>query len=246
MENLMPKGMLGTPRRTLVAGVAALAVAVILLLVYLSHYRSSIKSANADVAVLRAKDFIPAGTSALTLARQGSFEVASLPKDEVKDGAVTDAGDLHGEAALSDIYPGQQLTTADFGTTATASSLSASSDLLGTKGNTGSWRAIAISLDNSHGLSPQTQTGDHVDVYVQMNGAMGLLMPDVLVLAAPNQAATGTSAATSTNYILRVPTKDAARFAFGADNGKMWLVLRPQKDARPSGSSRITSSNFFQ
>jgi len=246
MENLLPKGMLGTPRRTLVAGVAALVVATILLLTYLSHYRSSIKSENADVAVLRAKDFIPAGTSALTLARQGSFKVVSLPKDLVKEGAVTDAGDLQGQAALTDIYAGQQLTTADFGTTATSSSLSASSDLLGTKGNAGTWRAIAISLDNSHGLSPQTTPGDHVDVYVQMNGALGLLMPNVLVLAAPNQAATGTSAPTSTNYILRVPTKDAARFAFGADNGKMWLVLRPKDGAKPSGSTRITSSNFFQ
>ena len=246
MENLLPKGMMGTPRRTLVAGVAALVVATILLLTYLSHYRSSVKSENANIAVLRAKVFIPAGTTALALARQGLFEVASLPRDQLKDGAVTDAGELQGEVSLSDIYPGQQLTTAEFGTTATSSALSGSSDLLGTKGNTGTWRAIAISLDNSHGLSPQTKTGDRVDVYVQMNGAVGLLMPNVLVLAAPNEVAAGTSAPTSANYILRVPTKEAARFAFGADNGNMWLVLRPQKDAKPSGATRVTSSNFFQ
>src|SRR5215208_366588 len=182
MENLLPKGMLGTPRRTLVAGVAALVVATILLLAYLSHYRSSIKSENANITVLRAKVFIPAGTTALALARQGLFEVASLPKDQLKDGAVTDAGALQGEVALSDIYPGQQLTTAEFGTTATSSALSGSSYLLGTKGNTGTWRAIAIPLDTSHGLSPQTKTGDHVDVYANMNGTLGLLMSNVLVL----------------------------------------------------------------
>jgi Flp pilus assembly protein CpaB len=158
---------------------------------------------------------------------------------------VTDAGALQGEVALSDIYPGQQLTSAEFGTTATSSALSGSSYLLGTRGNTGTWRAIAIPLDTSHGLSPQTKTGDHVDVYVQMNDSMGLLMPNVLVLAAPNEVAAGTSAPTSTNYILRVPTREAARFAFASDNGKMWFVLRPQKEAKPSGATRITSNNFF-
>ena len=47
----MPKAMLGTPRRTVLAGIAALVVATILLLAYLSHYRSSIKSQNANVPV---------------------------------------------------------------------------------------------------------------------------------------------------------------------------------------------------
>jgi Flp pilus assembly protein CpaB len=246
MENLLPKGMLGTPRRTLVAGIAALVVATILLLAYLSHYRSSVKSENANAAVLRAKVFIPAGTTALALARQGLFEVASLPKAQLKEDAVTDAATLHGEVALSDIYPGQQLTTADFGATATSSALSGSNDLLGTSRSTGTWRAMAIKLDDSHGLEPQTQTGDHVDVYVGLGDTVGLLMPDVLVLAAPNQVAAGTSAPTSANYILRVPTKEAARFAFASDNGKIWFVLRPQKGAKSSGATRITSSNLFQ
>ena len=53
--------MLGTPRRTVVAGVAALVLATILLLVYLNHYRNSVKSASANVSVLRSKAFIPEG-----------------------------------------------------------------------------------------------------------------------------------------------------------------------------------------
>jgi hypothetical protein len=54
-------------------------------------------------------------------------------------------------------------------------------------------------------------------------------MQDVLILAAPGQVAAGTSAPISTtNYILRVSSKNAARFVRAADNGTIWFALRPQ------------------
>ena len=118
--------MLGTPRRTVVAGVVALVLAAILLLAYLSHYRRSVKSANSNVPVLRAKVFIPKGTTAISLAQKGSFEVAPVPKNQLKNGAVTDAAVIQGQVTLHDIYPGQQLTVTDFGVTATSSALSLS------------------------------------------------------------------------------------------------------------------------
>src|ERR1041385_1672512 len=115
--------MLGTPRRTVVAGVGALVLATVLLLVYLAHYRNSVKSANADVPVLTAKAFIPKGTTALAAARRGMFSVTSIPKDKVVEGAVSDAAVIHGEEALDDIYPATQLTIADFGASVTSSAL---------------------------------------------------------------------------------------------------------------------------
>jgi len=238
--------MLGTQRRTVLAGVVALILAIILLLVYLNHYRSTVKSANAATPVLRAKVFIPAGTTALTLARRGLFEVTAIPKDQLREGAVTDAAALHGQVALTDVYPGQQLTIDEFGVTATSNALSGSADLLGTGKTEGTWRAIAISVDTIHGLSPQTQTGDHVDVYVQAGGTLGLLMQNVLVLAAPNQSAAGTTATTaaSPNYVLRVPTQIAARFAYAQDNSKLWFVLRPEKGAKPAGRTPVSGIDF--
>src|SRR5580765_1031897 len=149
--------MLGTPRRTVVAGVVALVLAIVLLLVYLNHYRNSVNSANANGAVLRAKVFIPAGTTAETMAKRGLFEVAGLPKDQLQEGAVTDAAAIHGQVALNDIYPGQQLTAANFGVTATSSALSGSAELLGAGPTTGRWRALAINLDETHGIVPQIQ-----------------------------------------------------------------------------------------
>jgi len=246
VENLLPKGMLGTPRRTVVAGVATLLLAAALLLVYLNHYRNSVKSANSNTPVLRASAFIPAGTTALSLAKQGLFEVTAIPKEQLKEGAVTDAAVLHGQVTLSDVYPGQQLTIADFGVTATSSALSGSADLLGTKAATGTWRAMAINLDSTQGISPQAQTNDRVDAYVEMGGVVGLLMQNMLILAAPSQVAAGTTAPVSENYILRVPIKQVPRFAYAADNGKLWFALRPQEQAKPAVSTFITSSNFFK
>jgi len=246
VENLLPKGMLGTPRRTVVAGIAALVVATILLLVYLSHYRSSVESENGTMKVLVANRFIKAGTSAESLAREGKYQVTAIPKDQLTDGAITDAGAIRGQVTLKDIFPSQQLTADDFG--ATSGALSASSDLLGTGTKTGTWRAIAITpLDSAHGIAPQAQTGDHVDAYVQVGARLGLLMPDVLILAAPDQVAAGTSAPTSANYILRIPAKDVTRFAYAADNGKIWFVLRPQDEAqaKPAGTTFADPSNVF-
>jgi Flp pilus assembly protein CpaB len=237
VENLLPSSLLGTPRRTVVAGVGALILATVLLLVYLSHYRNSVKSTNASAAVLVAKRFIPKGTTALDLAKSGLFEVAAIPKGQLKEGAITDAAVLRGEVALDDVYPGQQLTIADFGLSPTSTALSGVLS--------GTWRAISIPLDASRGISPQTQTGDHVDVYAQVNGIMGLLLQNVLVLAAPNQAATGTSAPTSANYIFRVPTNYAPRFAYAAQNGQIWLALRGQKGVPPARQAFVTATNVF-
>jgi Flp pilus assembly protein CpaB len=245
VENLLRKNVLGTPGRTVVAGAAALILATILLLVYLSHYRNSVKNSNAAATVLVGTRFIPKGTTADEMARNNLFEVTPIPKDQLKDGAVTDAAVLHGQVALDDIFPGQQLTAADFGTSATASRLSAAPELLGDGPKAGTWRALSLSFDPSRGIIPHAQTDDRVDVYQFVNGVMELYMPNVLVLAAPGQAATNTEAPTSENYILRVPSGSVSKFAFLAESGKMWFALRPQKGAKPSKQQIVNSVNVL-
>ena len=243
MENLLPKAMQGTPRRAVIAGVAALVLATVLLLVYLNHYRSSVKSSNAAATVLVASAFVPKGTTAESLAKKNLWEVTSIPKEQLEEGAVTDAGVLQGQVTLTDIYPGQQLTVSDFGVTAVSSALSGSADLLGTGQKAGTWRAVSLPLDAAHGIVPQAQTQDRVDVYAQSTGILTLLMQDVLILAAPNQTAANTTAPVSGNYILRVPSDQVARFAFLSDNGQLWFALRPQKNAKPAKSKPITAAN---
>jgi Flp pilus assembly protein CpaB len=237
--------MLGNNRRPIIAGAAALILATILLLVYLSHYRSSVKSSNSTASVLVAQAFIPKGTSSLEIAQKGKWEITPIAKDDLKEGAVADAAVFKGQVALDDIYPGQQLTVTDFGLTPTSTSLSAAPELLGEGKTAGTFRALSIPLDSSHGISPQAVTGDHVDVYTQNAGTMSLLMQNVLILAAPGQAAANSAAPTSGNYILRIPNPMVPRFEFAADNTRLWFALRPQKGAKPVTRTNINSSNLI-
>jgi len=233
----MPNGILGTPRRTFLVGLLAVVLAAFLLLVYLRSYRNSVKSTSAPVQALVAKRFIPKGTAWETIAKKGLFEATVISKGSLKEGAITDSAALQDQVAVADIYPAQQLTINDFGVTATSSSLSGAIQ--------GRWRAIAITLDAQHGLSPQVQTNDRVDVYVQKGGVMGLLKANVLVLQAPNQVATGTTAPTTTNYIFKVPQRDAPRFAYASQNNQIWLVLRGQKSPTATPQHYVTDASLF-
>jgi pilus assembly protein CpaB len=237
LGNLMPKGVLGTPRRTFLVGMAAVLIAALLLLVYLRNYRNSVKSTSAPVIALVAKRFIPKGTDSEALAKNGLYEVTVISKGSLKEGAITDAAALQGQVALVDINPGQQLTIADFGVTAVSTSLSG---VLAPR-----TRAVAINLDSQHGITPQAQTGDHVDVWVQVGSVLGLLKRNVLVLAAPNQFASGSTSPVSANYTFQVPVRDAPRFAWASQNATIWLTLRPQKRAAPTKQVFISTRNIF-
>ena len=104
---------------TLALGIGAALLAAILLLVYLDRYRSSVDAENAATPVLVAKNLIPKGTSGTIIAKQQLFQVASLPKNDLKVGAISDPAYLNGRVAAADIFPGQQVTTADLSVTTT-------------------------------------------------------------------------------------------------------------------------------
>jgi Flp pilus assembly protein CpaB len=239
VENLAPSRLLKTRQGTIVVGVAAAVLAAILLLVYLTHYRNSVKGSTEPVTVLVAKSLIPKGTTGGSIALKNLFVVTSIPKGQLKLGAISDPAVLRGTIAAADIYPRQQLTMGDF----TAPSTGALAAQLN-----GTWRAVALpTLDAAHGLTPDIQAGDHLDVYGQLSGEqkIGLLMANVLVLATPTQAAVGSTAPVSGNYIVRVPTTKAPRFAYMGQNGTFWLVLRPGRGAHGTVPSFVTGDNLY-
>lgn len=69
---------------------------------------------SSPVPVLVAKRLIPEGTSGAVIARRGMYVAAVLPCTETKAGAIADPADLLGTVATVDLFPGQQLTAADF------------------------------------------------------------------------------------------------------------------------------------
>jgi hypothetical protein len=97
-------------------GVAAAVLVAILLLVYLSHYRNSVKGSTEPGTVLLAKRLIPKGTSGSSIAAQNLFVVITIPKGQIAPRAISDPAVLQGRVAAADIYPHEQLAAPDFTT----------------------------------------------------------------------------------------------------------------------------------
>src|SRR4051794_33170508 len=228
--------LLATRRGTLaLAGVCALIAAGALVL-FLSRYRESVKGAAAPTPVLVASSLIQKGTSGDILAEKHQFETVTRTAETVKQGAIADPALLAGKVTTADVYPGQQLTAASF-VAATGTVLPKLAD---------AERAIAVPVDEAHGLAGQVRTGDHVDVlasYTTSNSATGqgqgvvkTLLQDKLVLRAVAQPIDGgdEGKAADKSIILRVSDREAVPLAHAADNGKVWVLLRPAAEAKQS------------
>jgi pilus assembly protein CpaB len=222
VERVSSSRVFSTRGGTIAVGIFAALLALLVLLLYLSHYRSSIKNSSAPVPVLVAKRLIPQGTSGDVLGTGGGFEATEVAKSTVKDGAITDPALLKGRVAVADIYPGQQLTVTDFTPTGAAT--------LGSK-LTGKQRAISVPVDTVHGMIGMVAGGDRVDVYANLSGVIKAVLQNVYVLGVSSGGSSGGigsgGGGSASGITLRVSPAGAGRLAFASDNGKIWIVLRP-------------------
>jgi Flp pilus assembly protein CpaB len=236
-QNIRSSRLLSTRGGTIAVGAFAALLALLVLLLYLSNYRSSIRNSSAPVPVLVANHLIPQGTAGEVLGTSGGFEATEVPKANVKEGAVADPAVLKGQVAVADIYPGQQLTVADFTPTASAS--------LGSR-LTGNQRAITIPIDPVHGMIGQIATGDRVDVFANLNGVIKAIMQNVLVLSLSGGASGGVNSGSSESSItFRLAPSGAGRMAFASDNGKVWIVLRPTTGGGSIGPNTTTMQTLL-
>ncbi|MDP8956138.1 MAG: Flp pilus assembly protein CpaB [Actinomycetota bacterium] len=219
------------------------------LLAYLSKYRESVNAQSQPVTALVAKSLIEKGTPGSVVGRQQLFQASDFAEEDVNAGAITDPKALDGLIAAQDIYPGQQLTAESF--TATGAGA------IGTK-LAEDQRAISVPVDSAHGVLGHIRSGDRVDVYAGFNvteidqsGApvengtarpiLRLIMEDIAVLSAPTaEDGSASGGGTTNNVTLRVTDAEATKVAFAADNGKVWLVLRPRTGGTPSTPDVVT------
>src|SRR5689334_10675097 len=154
-----PQKLIASKRGTLFLAILAAVVAGLLVLVYVKRYRDSVSANSAPVTVLVAKSTIPKGTSGQVVAASGLYTVSTVRQSQLLEGAISDPSSLVGHVAASDIFPGQQLTTAEFSGSATslASTLTAHQ------------RVVALPFDATHGATPDLTVGDHVDIYAGFN-----------------------------------------------------------------------------
>ena len=234
---------------TLVLGGLAALVAGALLLIYVSQVRQDANSQSATVSVLVANKLIPQSSSGDVIASQKWYSVVSTPKDQVKDGAITDPASISGKIAAHDIYPNQQLATSDF--------TDAPTDAVTTK-ITGNQRAISIPLDSAAGLTPFLQAGDHVDILAGFNvipiGPNGaplsgnsqarpvekVIAQDIKVLEVPSTSSSTTTTSNSGNIVVQVTDQQAWNIAFAINNGTVFLAGTPQAGNVSSKPSLVT------
>lgn len=235
-------GPLSSRNGSIAGAVITAAVAGLLIVLFLTQYRNNVDKDGVPTPVIVAQQLIDRGTSGDAAGEQGLFKSVEVPRDQLKAGAVTDPATLKGKVAVDQIVPGQQLTAGDFKAAGNGIITKLAADQ----------RAITVSLDNSHGMLGNIRAGDHVDVLsgfeLQPDGGGGtrpvlrMLMQDVLVLGVPaKKGASGVGGSNETEEVtLRVSTQATPKIAFASDNGKLWLVLRPQNGEKVDRMSLIT------
>jgi Flp pilus assembly protein CpaB len=226
---------------TIAIGLVAAALAAAVFVLYLHRYRASLTAASEPMTVLVAKGLIERGTPGTVIATQDLFQVTTTPRGELKDGAITDPDLLRGRVAADDIYPGAQLTTAQFtaGATDTVSARVVQYE-----------RGIAVPVDEAHGMIGKVQEGDHVDVIAgfiidgddgKQHPVTRLLVQDVLVLEAPAESKAGFAAGTQKqSLVLRLTDEESTQTAFASEYGKIWIIVRPRSGAEQSLPSLVT------
>jgi pilus assembly protein CpaB len=240
--------VLATRRATVLVAIGCTVVAAGILIAAMSSYTSGVSAGGNPETVLVASQQIAKNTPGAAVASQGMFKATHIAAKQVTAGALADAGALQGKVAVRDIYPGEQLTAADF---AAGGGLAA--DLAPNQ------RAMTVTLDAEHGMIGQLQDGDHVDVYAGVDLAQSaggvshpvlrLLMSNVVVLKAGTNGggslAAGSNANSTSPVTLNVDDSEAAAVAFAADNGKLWLALRPGNASTPAAPSLTTVQSFL-
>jgi len=198
----------------LVAAVSALLAAALIYL-FVSHYskRTVVQVGPPQTAVWVARQNIPQGTPEAAIAGEGYFKRVYVPTARVVPGAIVDPSQIIGEAAISDIVAGQQITTADF----TRSTALLSGLLRGDE------RAVAFSLGTEQGLGGYLAPGDTVDIMALVGKTSEMLVQDVPVLAD-----------TTGIVVLRLSDRQALIVTAETSKASLWLALRPSIGAKDS------------
>ena len=223
--------MLSTRRGIMTVATAAAVLAGAILLVFLNAYRDGLTGGGKSETVLVAKQLIAKGAPAEVIAAEGMYQSTTLDQNKVEDGAISDPDAIKDRYAARSIFPGEQLRPEDF----TSNTDGFSSRVAGYE------RAMAVPVDNHHGMIGELRAGDHVDVigaYLLTSGSALVtssvtktLLQDVLVLKAPEEREEGL--ADEQEVYLKVPSdRDAEVIAYTAEIGKIWLTLRPAAGAQ--------------
>jgi pilus assembly protein CpaB len=230
-----PGQALSGRRGGIYVAVAAAVLAGVLIFAFVQHYKkNSPTPVVTSNSVVVAVGFIPTGTPAGTIAAGDGFQRLTVKAGAAVAGAITDTSQLTGEVAAKNIYPGQQITAADFAT----GRITIGQYL------TSSERAMSIPVDATHGLQGYLAPGDRVDLLTNTGAtnADKTLATNLQVLS----LGTGTNGEVVSegvgSIVLAVPNSLAPKLAFDSDNSRIWVLLRAPVWNKPAKSGSTTTT----
>ncbi|MGN6161404.1 MAG: Flp pilus assembly protein CpaB [Marmoricola sp.] len=231
--------------------IAAAVIAVLGTLLVVAYVRSA-NTRAADqyhaVKVLRVVKPISQGESVADAQSAGAFSLSDVPQTALLTGALTDLSSINGDVALTNLYPGEQVVSAKFGSSQSSTGVTIPNGMI----------AISVSLTDPSRVASFVNPGNAVAVFE--NGTSGpnggysrLLLPKVLVIAVgststqPDQStnkAQGSSALPSTLLTFAVTQQQAEKIFFGQTQGTLSLaLLNSQSKVAPSGG--VNNANLF-
>ncbi len=235
-------GLMATRQGALVLALICAVAATGVLMFALGRYKTNVKApVTPQATVLVATRQIAKGTSSAVLASGGLYRPTPIVATQLAPGAISDASMLSGKVAAAAILPGQQLTVADF------TAVPGATTVLGPD-----QRAVSLTIAGAGGGTGVVQAGDRVDVYSQftskssgklfevllLRGAQVLQAPGATPVAAAAKAATPSSGA----VVLAVTSEQVPRVIYAAQNGQLYLTLRPATATNtPNGITTLTS-----
>jgi len=240
-------------RNRLVAGAAALVLALLGTVVLLSYVRGADTRALAGtqtVNVLVVTQQVPAGTAGDQLGSLVSLK--PVPASTLASGAVTDVASLSGRVAAVTLEPGEQVLDSRF----------VSPDQQRTKGSVAipaGMITTTVQLEPKRALGGALAAGDTVGVFISQAGNTGgltnLKLRSALVTTVQGApapagadapatsggvspaAASSTLPSTSLMVTLALAPADAERLVWGAEHGTLWLSKEPP--GTPVGGTQI-------
>jgi Flp pilus assembly protein CpaB len=240
-------GVLATRQGSLMLAVLCAICAAGVLVFALGRYKTNVTQQQGpqvvpQTSVLVATGEITKGMTGTEIAKKKLYKVEPISTSAVTLGAITDAGELSAQSAVSDILPGQQLTTTDFSELASVS-------LILNKGE----RAVEIAISGAPGAVDITNPDSRVDIYgkdasstvggvtessigTSAPGAYQLIQQNVRVLkpATSTPVTIGNQSVSGSTLVLIVARSHVEQLITDVDS--LYLVLRPGK----SGALPVT------
>lgn len=242
--------MMDRRRILVVAAAAVAALGIILVLLYVRGADNRAQDQFDTVKVLTATSQITPGESIDQASSAGKLALKAVARNQLLPGAQTNTAALAGTVALTTIYPGEQVISSKFGSTAAAvSSLPIPDGML----------AISVNLTDPARVAGYINPGSNVAIFI--NGTEGgqpysrLLLPKVQVIGVgsttpvsttttDNQGQQTTEQLPKTLLTLAVDQDEAQRVLFAQGNGELAFGLLTDTSKVNPGPATTLGSLF--